>query len=52
MTLNPATCREEEDVENCERLMQEHQIRRIYTNNAAVSRLENYTFLTPVIHGK
>jgi CBS domain-containing protein len=29
MTLNPVTCREEEDVENCERLMQEHQIRRI-----------------------
>ena len=52
MTLNPVTCREEEDVENCERLMQEHQIRRIYTNNAAVRRLENYTFLTPVIHGK
>jgi CBS domain-containing protein len=29
MTLNPVICREEEDVENCERLMQEHQIRRI-----------------------
>jgi CBS domain-containing protein len=29
MTLNPVTCHEEEDVENCERLMQEHQIRRI-----------------------
>jgi CBS domain-containing protein len=29
MTLNPVTCREEEDVESCERLMQEHQIRRI-----------------------
>ena len=29
MTLNPVTCREEENVENCERLMQEHQIRRI-----------------------
>ena len=29
MTLNPVTCREEEDLENCERLMQEHQIRRI-----------------------
>ena len=29
MTLNPATCREGENVEICERLMQEHQIRRI-----------------------
>jgi len=29
MTLNPVTCREEEDVESCERLMQEQQIRRI-----------------------
>jgi len=29
MTLNPVTCREEEGLENCERLMQEHQIRRI-----------------------
>ena len=29
MTLNPIICREEEDVESCERLMQEHQIRRI-----------------------
>lgn len=29
MTLNPVTCREGENVENCERLMQEHQIRRI-----------------------
>src|SRR6266550_4530602 len=29
MTLNPVTCRKEEDLENCERLMQEHQIRRI-----------------------
>ena len=29
MTLNPVTCREEEDLENCERLMQEHQFRRI-----------------------
>jgi CBS domain-containing protein len=29
MTLNPVTCREEEDLENCERLLQEHQIRRI-----------------------
>jgi CBS domain-containing protein len=29
MTLNPVTCREGENVEDCERLMQEHQIRRI-----------------------
>jgi CBS domain-containing protein len=29
MTQNPVTCREGENVENCERLMQEHQIRRI-----------------------
>jgi CBS domain-containing protein len=29
MTLNPVTCREGENVENCERLMQEHQISRI-----------------------
>lgn len=29
MTLNPVTCRDGENVENCERLMQEHQIRRI-----------------------
>ena len=29
MTLNPVTCREGENVENCERLMQEHQIGRI-----------------------
>ena len=29
MTLNPVTCREGENVESCERLMQEHQIRRI-----------------------
>ena len=34
MTLNPVTCREEEDVESCERLMQEHQIRRIPVVNA------------------
>jgi CBS-domain-containing membrane protein len=27
--LNPVTCREGENVENCERLMQEHQIRRM-----------------------
>ena len=29
MTLNPITCREEENVETCVGLMQEHQIRRI-----------------------
>src|SRR5438477_4985663 len=29
MTLNPVTCRDGENIENCERLMQEHQIRRI-----------------------
>jgi len=29
MTLNPVTCREGENVGNCEKLMQEHQIRRI-----------------------
>jgi len=29
MTLNPFTCREGENVDNCERLMQEHQIRRM-----------------------
>jgi CBS domain-containing protein len=29
MTLNPVACREAENVENCEGLMQEHQIRRI-----------------------
>jgi len=29
MTLKPVTCREEEDVETCEGLIQEHQIRRI-----------------------
>jgi CBS domain-containing protein len=29
MTLNPVACREGENVENCESLMQEHQIRRI-----------------------
>lgn len=29
MTLNPVTCREGENVENCENLMQEHQVRRI-----------------------
>jgi CBS domain-containing protein len=29
MTLNPVTCREGDDFEHCEHLMQEHQIRRI-----------------------
>jgi len=29
MTLNPVICRDGENIENCERLMQEHQIRRI-----------------------
>ena len=29
MTLNPITCRDAENIENCERLMQEHQIRRM-----------------------
>jgi CBS domain-containing protein len=29
MTLNPVTCRDAENIENCERLMQEHQIRRM-----------------------
>jgi len=29
ITLNPITCRDGENVENCERLMQEHQVRRI-----------------------
>jgi len=29
VTLNPVTCRDGENVENCERLMQEHQIRRV-----------------------
>jgi CBS domain-containing protein len=29
MTLNPVTCREGENLDNCERLMQEHQIRRM-----------------------
>jgi CBS domain-containing protein len=27
--LNPVTCLDAENIENCERLMQEHQIRRI-----------------------
>ena len=29
MSLNPVTCQEGEDIEHCEHLMQEHQIRRI-----------------------
>ena len=29
MSLNPVTCQESEDIEHCEHLMQEHQIRRI-----------------------
>lgn len=29
ITLNPVTCRDGENLENCERLMQEHQVRRI-----------------------
>lgn len=29
VTYNPATCRDGENVERCERLMQEHQVRRI-----------------------
>jgi CBS domain-containing protein len=29
VTPNPVTCRDGENVEHCERLMQEHQIRRI-----------------------
>src|SRR4051794_998980 len=29
ITLNPVTCREGENLDNCERLMQEHQVRRI-----------------------
>ena len=29
ITLAPATCREGENVEHCERLMQEHQVRRV-----------------------
>src|ERR1700756_3220448 len=29
ITLAPASCREGENVEHCERLMQEHQVRRI-----------------------
>jgi len=28
-SLNPVTCREGENINNCEQLMQEHQIRRI-----------------------
>jgi CBS domain-containing protein len=29
MTLNPVTCQEGDDIEHCEHLMQEHQVRRI-----------------------
>ena len=29
VTYNPAICRDAENVESCERLMQEHQVRRI-----------------------
>jgi CBS domain-containing protein len=29
MTLNPVTCQEGDDMEHCEHLMQEHQVRRI-----------------------
>jgi CBS domain-containing protein len=29
MSLNPVTCQESDDIEHCEHLMQEHQIRRI-----------------------
>jgi len=29
ITLNPVTCRDGENLDNCERLMQEHQVRRI-----------------------
>jgi CBS domain-containing protein len=29
ITLSPLTCREGENIETCERLMQEHQVRRI-----------------------
>ena len=29
ISINPVTCREGENLDNCERLMQEHQIRRI-----------------------
>ena len=29
ITYDPAVCRDGENVENCERLMQEHQVRRI-----------------------
>ena len=29
MSLNPVTCRDGENIETCERLMQEHQIRRM-----------------------
>jgi len=29
ISLNPVTCRDGENIDNCERLMQEHQVRRI-----------------------
>jgi CBS domain-containing protein len=29
VTYNPATCRDGENIDKCERLMQEHQVRRI-----------------------
>jgi CBS-domain-containing membrane protein len=29
ISLNPVACREDESLDNCERLMQEHQVRRI-----------------------
>jgi CBS domain-containing protein len=29
MSLNPVTCRDGENIDNCERLMEEHQIRRM-----------------------
>ena len=29
ISLNPVTCRDGENLDNCERLMQEHQVRRI-----------------------
>jgi CBS domain-containing protein len=37
MTLNPVTCRDAENVENCEQLMQEHQIRRIPVVDRAIA---------------
>ena len=35
VSMNPVTCREGENVENCERLMQQHQVRRIPIVDAA-----------------